>query len=128
MNKEKSKKLTLEDIIAKKAQKEESKIAFRDIEVKSLGGILTFEKPKKEDLFETIDKAEEGRDTESAYNAYTKLIYNCCPMLKKKELQDAYGAKFTAIVDKLFETGEVLTIGNELIEFGGISTQEIKNS
>lgn len=128
VNKEKAKVLTLEDLLAKKEIKEKSEIKFKDIYVKSLDGKLKFEKPLKEDLFECMDCVEDGRDTESIYNSYGKLIYKCCPVLKNKELQEAYGAKFDEVVDKIFSTGEVLFIGNELLAFGGISIDEIKNS
>lgn len=123
-----TKLLTLEDLLAKKELKEKNEIKFKDIYVKSLDGKLKFEKPTKEDFFKCMDTVQDEQDTESIYEAYKQLIYTCCPILKTKELQETYKAKHFDIVDKLFNTGEVLTIGNDLIELGGMTINKVKNS
>lgn len=123
-----TKLLTLEDLLAKKELKEKNQIKFKDIYVKGLDGKLKFEKPTREDLFKCMDTVQDGRDTESVYDAYKQLIYNCCPVLKTKELQEAYKVKHFDIVDKLFSAGEVLTVGNDLVEFGGMTVDKVKNS
>lgn len=127
ISKEKSKALTLEDIIAKKAEKEDSKKAFKNIYIKSLGGDLTFSKPTREDILDCMDAIDDETKVSSVYEGYKKIIYDNCEILKNKELQSAYGVKFNEIVEALLEVGEVMSIGNELIEFGG-GKVDVKNS
>lgn len=127
ISKEKSKLLTLEDIIAKKSKKEDSKKAFKNIYIKSLGGDLTFSKPTRGDILDCMDAIDDETKVSSVYEGYKKIIYDNCEMLKSKELQSAYGVKFNEIVEALLEVGEVMSIGNELIEFGG-GKVDVKNS
>lgn len=129
-NKEKMKKLTFDELIFKKLEKEKNEIKFKEIEVPSLGGTLVFERPLEEDLISCIDSIDEGKDTKSVLAAYDELIYSCCPTLKDSKLQEQFDIEAPMdIVKVMFEMSDRLLIGNELVEFSGIAgiKDKIKN-
>lgn len=122
--------LTLDQLIARKVQKDKNAIGFKDIYVKSLDGCLKFEKPTDDDVLQCMtDMGDNEKDIKRIYEAYKTLEYNCCPSLKNPKLQEAYEVKdFYSIVNKLFEVAEVLAIGSELISMSGMNDVEIKNA
>lgn len=130
MAKKEIKKLTLDDLIAKKIEKEKNTVKYKEIEVPSLGGTLTFEKPLDEDVIECIDNIGDGTSTLKILEAYDKLIYSCCPQLKNTKLQESLDIKVpNDIVKELLDLSDRMLVGNELIKFSGIDSlnEKIKN-
>lgn len=131
MSKNQCKKATLEDLIAKKIQKEKDKNKTKDIYISSMDKILTFVKPKENVVLDAIDEIGDGKDTRNTISAFKHLMYECCPLLQNQELQkeleilDPYD-----IVDVLFELGEVMKIGEQLVDLFGLGSidENIKNS
>jgi hypothetical protein len=129
-NKKTLTKLTFDELIARKLQKDKDRLNFKEIEVPSYGGTLTFERPLDEDLIPCIDEAKAGGGLKDALEAYDKIIYTCCPMLKDPKLHEQFGVKNPLdIVKTLFDMNDRLTVGNELMEFSGITglADKIKN-
>lgn len=117
----KNTKLTLDELIRRKIQIQESKKQRKtqDLYIDSLGGTITITEPTKEIL---TDISNMGNDT---YNVNKYAVYNCVtdPNLKSQELQEAYEcAEPYDIVDKLFSYGEVTQIGSRLTELAGLTS------
>ena len=123
MSKNTLKKLTFDDIIAKKLQKEQDTFRTKEIEIPSMGGSLVFEKPSEDDVFTCLDMIGEGHDIKNVVAAYDRLIYNCCPTLKDTKLHEQLDIKVpTDIVKTLMDVSDRLLVGNELTEFSGMNS------
>lgn len=132
MSAELDKKLTLQDLIAKKILKDEQKDLNKDIYVESLEGTLNFQKPLEEDIISAIEKMDNGTDMQDNLEAMKSLIYKCCPMLRNAELQKSYEVKDPQdIVKELFTLTERSEIFEELFKMSGVKTdklnEQIKN-
>jgi hypothetical protein len=115
-----SKKLLFDDLIARKLQREQSEYRLKDIEVPSMGGTLTFERPTEEDMLDSIDMMGDGSDMRAVITAYDKLIYRCCPALKDKVKQAENDIASPAdVVPQLLDLHDRLYIGEALMEFSG---------
>lgn len=130
MSKEKAKKATFKDLIAKKLQKEQNQFKIKDIYVSSMDATLTFKKPKDDLILDVMDEIGEGEDTRRMVSAFKKLIYQCCDMLQDTELHKELDVidPFDT-VDKLFELADIMEIGEQLMDLinVGAKVEEIKN-
>jgi hypothetical protein len=121
MSKQSLKKLTFDDIIAKKLQREQDKFIKKEIEIPSMGGTLLFEKPQEEDVLNAIDMIGDGNDINVMVKAYDQLIYNCCPTLKDPKLHEQLDITVpTDIVKAVMELSDRMLVGNELVALSGI--------
>lgn len=124
-------KLTLEGLIAKKTQKDASKVEYKNYFVTSLDGEIVIKKPDRELILEAMDSINSDESMKEIYKVNKDLIYACVKVLHEKELQDAYNCVSPDdIVDELFEVEEVLTIGGFIIDWNGSLKdlgEEIKN-
>lgn len=132
-SKKEMKKLTLNDLLSAKMQKEKDKISFKDIYVNSLGGTLTFKKPSNDDILDTIDQIGDDQSTKVCVEAFKFLIYENCDMLHNDELLKEYEVvEPTEIVDKIFDIADIINTGNELFKMCGLDeidiSEKIKNS
>ena len=129
MQKDKNKKITLKELIARKLQRDEDKLAVKEIFIDSLGGSLLFKKLKNSRILQLIDEIEDNKTSEM-YQVSVEMIYESCEMLQNPELH-----KKCEIVDPLdivpalISIKEILEIGSQLIEFFGFKEkiEEIKN-
>lgn len=127
---DKIKRATFDDLIARKIQKEKDQLRTKEIYVTSIGASLLFKNPSDNDLLDLLDDIGNG-DTAKTVCAYKKLIYQTCPQLQDTKLHeelevvDPYD-----IVDKLFDIVEVMSIGEELVEFIDVEgkIEVVKNS
>lgn len=123
----KTTKLTLSDLIAKKEQKEKARIAFKDIYVPSLDGCITVKKPSEDYLLEIIDQIKDEQPLTEQVSLFRELIYSCTPMFKEKELQETYDCvEPIDIVKKLIDTMETVDIANQIFEMCGM--KDINNT
>lgn len=126
---DKNKKLTLEDLVTRKLQKDNDKFMVKEIFIDSLGGSLLFKKLKNSRILQLIDEIEDNKTSEM-YQVSVEMIYESCEMLQNPELH-----KKCEIVDPLdivpalISIKEILEIGSQLIEFFGFKEkiEEIKN-
>lgn len=124
------KKVTLEDIIARKDQIINNRKGVVKLYVKSLDGYITLAKPTKA-LFADSYEKEDGIESN------IHLVYNSViePDLKNKEAQKAFGVHTPKeLLQSLLSVGEIATIADQLAEasgFGGNAvrkiTDDIKN-
>lgn len=130
MSKEKIKKITLEDFIAKKEQsmRDKHNPKTNDLYIKSLDGYITVAEPMMAQLADARKFAE---DSEESGNAY--IVYQCVidPNLKAAELSN--NAIRHEIVYDIFKPGEVQYIAAHLMKMAGYDsdsvtlTEKIKN-
>ncbi len=111
------KKVSLKQLIEKKLERDNKKTATKDIYIESLGGSITFNNPSDAARIEYSEKTK----TESyvdMVDGMVKLIYDCCPMLHSKELQESIEVDYPYdTVRSIFDITEITDIGVKLINF-----------
>ena len=125
-----AKNITLEILIAKKQQSENDKMKVVLFNSEVLGGTIEVVKHRARDVIKIMDSTEE-KTTEAAYKANCKLIYKHCPILQKKELQEAYQvAEPYEIVIPVFDEnlGEVNKLSNFILNLYGLGEESDKAS
>lgn len=122
MNKETHKKLALEDLMARAEQRAWDKKAYKNVYVEPLGGELTVEKIPLPRVLSMLDGVD-GDNMMDNLDFQVNLIYQCCPMLRKPELQAAYDCKEpTDIVRAVFEDNimAISRVADEILAFYGL--------
>ena len=110
-------KVTLKQLIEKKLEKDSKKTATKDIYIKSLGGNITFNSPSDSARIEYSEKTK-SESYVDMIDGMVKLIYDCCPMLHSKELQESIEVDYPYdTVRAIFDIGEITDIGIKLINF-----------
>lgn len=120
---EKGKKLTLEALLAKKEQREASKYEVHQVNIPSLGGCLQLEKIPLARVAAMIDQSD-GESMAENLDFNVRLIYACCPMLKNKDLQEAYRvSEPTDIVCAVLDDnmGDINLIVSAILSMYGLS-------
>lgn len=110
-------KVTLKQLIEKKLEKDGKKTATKDIYVKSLDGCITFNNPTDPARLEYYEKVKSDSYVDLV-DAMIKLIYDCCPMLHSKELQESIDVDYPYdTVKAIFDIDEITDIGLKLVHF-----------
>lgn len=110
-------KVSLEQLIKKKLDKDSKKNATKDIYIESLGGYITFNAPSDAQKIEYSEKTK-SESYIDMINSMERLIYDCCPMLHSKELQEQTGIDYPYdIVRAIFEIDEIMDLGVALMNF-----------
>lgn len=126
----KNKNLTLADFVAKAKQKEQDKFKAKAVFVPSLDGEIMLQKIPVNIILDALDKIESDESTRNVVDIYKELIYDSAPVLKEKELQDQFTLiePFDIVTD-MFELGEILQLGNEILSLYGLDKldETIKN-
>ncbi|MFD2671812.1 phage tail assembly chaperone [Marinicrinis sediminis] len=121
-------KLTLADLIAKKAAKQASKDRTEEVYINSLGGEIDIKRPKNSFLYKTIDMLKDESFEDVIYaNSY--LIYHSVSAFQDKSLHEAYEVKEPVeIVQELLEISEINEVATKILELAGFSKPEdLKN-
>ena len=112
-----AKKVSLEQLIRKKLEKDGKRNATKEVYVKSLDANLTVKNPSDTQRIEFADKTKTGSYIDMM-EAYGKLIYDCCPMLHSKELQESIEVSYPYdTVKAIFDTEEITEIGIKVLNF-----------
>ena len=112
-----NKKVSLEQLIKKKLEKDGKKNATKEIYVESLEGYITVTNPSDSQRIEFADKTKSGSYVDMM-EAYEKLIYDCCPMLHSQELQKEIEVDYPYdTVKAIFDTDEIADIGVKVLNF-----------
>lgn len=125
-----TRKATFKDLVNKKIKKDENKLKTKDIYIGSMEATLTFKKPKEEIVLEVLDSIGDGKNVSLLVEQFKKVIYHSCEMLQDTELHKELEVLDPfEVVDLLFEVGEVLEIGEQLMDLMDIegNVKEIKN-
>lgn len=116
-SKETENKVSLKRLIEKKLEKDNKKTATKDIYVESLGGTITFNNPSDAARIEYSEKAKSGSYVDMI-DGMVRLIYDCCPMLHSKELQESIDVDYPYdAVRAIFDINEITELGVKLINF-----------
>ncbi len=109
--------VSLEQLIRKKLEKDGKRDVTKEIYVKSLGGNITVKNPSDTQKIEFADKTKTGSYVDMM-EAYGRLIYDCCPMLHSKELQESIGVNYPYdTVKVIFDMEEITEIGPKILNF-----------
>jgi hypothetical protein len=120
-----NKKVSLEQLIKKKLEKDGKRNATKEVYVESLDGNITVNNPSDTQRIEFADKTKNNSYIDMM-EAYTKLIYDCCPMLHSKELQESIGVSYPYdTVKAIFDTDEIADIGVKVLNFFDDDTDEV---
>lgn len=110
-------KVTLKQLIEKKLEKDGQKTATKDIYIKSLDGCITFNNPSDSARIEYSEKTKNGSYVDMV-DGMVKLIYDCCPMLHSKELQESIDVDYPYdTVKAIFDIDEIMDLGVKLMNF-----------
>lgn len=120
-------KLKITDIIKKK---EEIQKSFKEIEIPVLGGSLEIKKMALSEFLEMLDDFSEKTTTAEAVKMQVEIIYECIPLLHSSEIQEAFEcAEPTDVVYKILndDLSEIARIFNEILDFYGMASDDLKN-
>ena len=110
-------KVTLKELIEKQLERDNKKTATKDIYIESLGGSITFNNPSDAARIEYSEKVKSESYVDMV-DGMVKLIYDCCPMLHSKELQESIEVDYPYdTVRSIFDVTEITDIGVKLINF-----------
>ena len=124
MNKEQHKRLTFDDILARKLQREQDKMKIMTIYIPSMGGELVFNSLPDHKILEILDENEDESKTENIETA-RKLIYMSCKDLQSPELHKLLEISDPLdVVRTVFTFKETSDIGTELLKFNGIVSDD----
>lgn len=132
MNKETHKKLALEDLLVRAEQRAGDKNAYKQVYFPTLGGELVFEKIPLTRMLAMMDGVD-GENLMDSLAFQVDLIYQCCPMLRNRALQEAYDCKEpTDIVCRVFDDrfGDISKAAEAILDFYGLGEDQnkVKNS
>lgn len=127
MSKEQAKRVTFDQLIARKMQREQDKLKITQIYIPSLDATMQFKKIPDEQILDIMNDYEDTQNLKAGYQANKKLIYLCSDDLQNPELHKNLGITdpFDA-VGCLFTISEITLIVNQLMEFLGIQDKEQK--
>lgn len=121
-------KVTFDDILKLKLRREEQQSETLDIEIPALGKALEFKSPSCVSQLDFISEVRTAGNIENSYDAYRRLVYDCCPALHNDALHDDLNVKDPYdIIDMLFTPIEVIEIGDRICDRFFKVTGEIKN-
>lgn len=121
-----AKNITLEMLLARKEQSNNDKMRITYFNSEVLGGTIEVVKLKARDVLKVMDNADD-KSADGAYRANCKLIYKHCPLLQKKELQEAYEvAEPYDIVTPVFDEnlGEINKLATFILGLYGLAENE----
>ena len=110
-------KVSLDQLIRKKLDKDNRRTATKEIYIESLDGNITFTNPSDSQRIEYSEKVKSGSYVDMI-EAMIRLIYDCCPMLQSKELQESIDVSYPYdTVKAIFDIDEITDIGVKLVNF-----------
>ena len=123
MSKETHKKLALADLMERAEQRRDGAKTYKQVYLPTLDGELVFEKISLTRVLGLLDGVD-STDMQANLDFHVQLIYDCCPMLRSQELQEAFGCKVpTDIVCALLEDnfGDISTAADAILAMYGLS-------
>lgn len=120
-------KLTLSDLLRRKAAKDSNKEVKR-VYVESMEGELELNKLPLAKFLDLLDGINESTGAGESLRIQMEIIYEFCPILHSKELQEAYECvEPTEIVSKIFDDniGEIMTVIAAIFEMYGMETGDV---
>ncbi len=121
MSKENAKRVTFDQLVQRKTQKEEFQQRTTEIYSEELDALLVVHRPTDSQLLEAIEYFMDGNDVSKMVEGMKRLIYRCCDALQDRKLHEALG-----IVDPfdtvcaLFTPTEIIQLGSQIADFCGL--------
>lgn len=127
-----NKKLTIDELIARKRQSEADKLQVKEVYIESLGGNILLKKGSISKVINLMDGISSEPTMKENYDFQRELVYEHCPILHDKALQDAYECvEPVDIVNTLFDENfmEISKISDEILDFYGLGDEKdtVKN-
>lgn len=119
---EKSKKLLLEDILARKERAEQKNIDVKTVYVPGLEGSVELQRIPLVRVLAMLDGVRAEVPLES-FEFMVELIYNMCPIMRNVQLQNAYDCKEpTDVVCKVLNDNmaDLAIIAESALSFYGL--------
>lgn len=121
MSKSHNTKLTLNDLIAKKAEKANKRNKTEDVYLDSLGGMVTIRVPEDRVILKAMDMMKD-ETIEGVMQAYVYAIYYSVDLFQDPKLHEEYEVQDpTDIVVKLLDLGERLSLGDQIMKLSGLA-------
>lgn len=123
------KKLTLAEIIAKKAEKKNKEHTTEDVFVESLGGDITIRRVSKEIVYRALDMMGETASNNVYANAY--IVYHGVAEFQSQELTNDEKEPVN-VVYNLLELYEISDLASKIMKLSGVikpedTANEVKN-
>jgi hypothetical protein len=121
-------KLTLQDLLARKLQKDQDRTEYKSVYLENFGGELEIKKLPLPKFLGIIDEISENTSAGQSMRVQMDLIYECCPLLHNPELQQEYDCtEPTDIVGKVFDDNltDIMTVVAAIFEFYGMNSEDI---
>lgn len=123
-------KVTLEELIRRKTQAENSRMEYKDIDIPLLGISIPFQKLPITSVLEMMEELNSGIGISKNYEKCVELIYNSCPIMRNEKLLEGCAEPYDIValifndnIKAILDTGE--KIMNEF--YGASEEEEIKN-
>lgn len=124
----KAKKLTIELLMGRRQKKE--KFMFKEVFIPSLEGTVTIKKCDYNVVLKAMDSISKDGGMSNIVDTFKELIYKSTPLFSNGDLLKEYEvAEPFDIVTELLDLGEVVNLGNEILQLYGLGTlsEEVKN-
>ncbi|MBQ8919438.1 MAG: hypothetical protein IJ056_04965 [Acidaminococcaceae bacterium] len=120
-------KLTLEQLIERKLSNQDKGNFVKEVELACLGGAILIKKIPLTKIINCISEIENA-GTEAKFDAFIEIVYNCCPIMQEKKLQEAYECgEPTDIVCRLLDdnVGALVTLATEILAMYGMDSENL---
>ena len=120
---------TFDDLVRLKLRQEKRREDSIELEVSSLGKTLQFTAPSRDQQLDFVGEVRKSGDISGSYDAYRRLVYDCCPALHNTELHSKLGVVDPYdVVDKLFGPVEVMGLGDRIADaYMSAIADDVKN-
>lgn len=126
-----SNKMTFDDIVKAKRQRENDKLMVKPVVIPSAGKELVFRRPKDEQMLEFIEAIQKDSATSAMVDEYAKILYLSCDDLQNTELHKELGVKDPFDTVKVFmDTNDILRVGDTVCGMNSLYKDletEVKN-
>ena len=120
------KKISFDELLAKREQREADKFRIGEIAVPGTGSALEARMPGKKAVLELYGELAAAKSAADALVCGNHALYACCPQLQDKKLQEELGVAEDpmGIVDALFSPMEQDAMGGKALQFVGVLPSE----
>lgn len=116
---------TFTDLIARKLEREQRREKTYEIPVRGMERPLMMTHPSAQAQLELMEEVRTAEGLADVAELYVSLIYDCCPLFRQKETQEALEAvdPYDAI-RSVFEPLEIIDIGDRFCRACGITDEQ----
>jgi len=121
MSKENAKRVTFEQLVQRKSQKEEIQKQTTEIYSEELDASLVVHCPTDDQILEAMEYLSQLVDYPKRLEGFRRLVYRCCDVLQNTKLHEALGVvdPFDT-VNALFTIPEIVELGGQIADFCGL--------